>query len=272
MRKVLIFSFSLFIAATIFASSLRADEEEDFFVGRRAYQDGFYNVAERKLTDFLRSYPGSEWVDEARLLTAQCFYYQGKFNEALRHLDILFKKDKFPDAALYWMGEVYFQGKDFDNAIISYERLISKFPNSSLLPFGHYSRALSFYEKNEFEKAISFFAELKDKFPTHSTAEQAHFKISEALYNLGKLKESQTEFKAFIRRYSASEMLPPAHYHLGEIDYLQGDFAEAVKKFFLVYELSPQDELKLYTKKAIGQSYIRQGEYEKAKAIFTELT
>ena len=58
-------------------------EEETLFVARKAFEDGFYEVSLGLLARFLQSYPDSPRAAQAELLIGQCFFYQGKFLDAL---------------------------------------------------------------------------------------------------------------------------------------------------------------------------------------------
>ncbi|MDD2703141.1 MAG: hypothetical protein PHC33_03950, partial [Candidatus Omnitrophica bacterium] len=62
-------------------------EEESFYVARKAFDDGFYDVALSLLKRFQDNYPSSGRAPEVSLLIGQCYFNQNKFLDALNKFE-----------------------------------------------------------------------------------------------------------------------------------------------------------------------------------------
>ena len=115
-RYLLSLIISLFClnAVSLYA---REKEEETFYVAEKAFSDDFYEASATLFEKFICDFPGSEKVVPARLYLVQSFFYQKKYPEALSWLNDLKNQDKagpYQDQVYYWLGQVYFEGKNYE--------------------------------------------------------------------------------------------------------------------------------------------------------------
>ncbi|OGP66080.1 MAG: tol-pal system protein YbgF, partial [Deltaproteobacteria bacterium RBG_13_47_9] len=76
------------------------------------FQKGDLDGARRKFETFLKQYPNTELSDNAQ----------------------------------FWMGETYYQKKDYEKAILEYEKAIAKYPEGDKIPAALFKQALAFLE------------------------------------------------------------------------------------------------------------------------------
>ena len=98
-----------------------AQEAETIFMAKKAYTDGFYEVSLEILERFKNDFPHSPKAAEARILTAQCYFFQGRYLEALNILEGLLAEpgaNNFKDAVYFWIAEVHFKGNNFEKAAV----------------------------------------------------------------------------------------------------------------------------------------------------------
>ena len=126
----------VFILTLFFISSGLAYEDpketELLFMAKKAYEDGFYEVSLGMLERFQKNYKDSAKSTQATLLGAECYFYQGRYLEALNIFEALTKNPQasnFKDALYFWMGEVHFKGNNFEKAALLYQKLIDEFPH-----------------------------------------------------------------------------------------------------------------------------------------------
>ena len=94
------------------------------------FNTGEYTKSARKYLNFLKKYPGSEYVPEVLFSLSQIFYNTESYELAKVYLEKLLDVDSpFRYEALYSLGIVSCQIKDFENAIRSFEKFFSQ--NSS---------------------------------------------------------------------------------------------------------------------------------------------
>ena len=105
----------------------QSKEEESLFVAKKAFEDGFYDVALGLFERFLKNYPNSSKISEVNLLIGQCYYRQNRFLDALAKFEELQGQavsQSVKDAVLYWIAEVHFKGNNFTKASQYYKAII----------------------------------------------------------------------------------------------------------------------------------------------------
>ncbi len=108
-----------------------------------AFQKGNYEGARKKFDVFLKQYPNTELSGNAQ----------------------------------FWIGETYYQKKDFEKAILEYEKAITKYPESSKIPAALFKQALSFLELGDKMNAKNLLKKVIERFPRSEQAEMAKKKL-----------------------------------------------------------------------------------------------
>lgn len=90
-----------------------------------------------------------------------------------------FPKDQLSGNAYFWIGETYYNEKDFEGAIVAYENFLKKYPNSNKAPAALYKQALSFIEINDKKSGKLILEQVIEKYPKSSEAEKAKTKLAE---------------------------------------------------------------------------------------------
>ena len=96
--------------------------------------------------------------------------WRSKFDQALSELEMLKKMkpiDLMPNIQ-YWLGEVYYAKKDFEQAIIEFGEGLKNYPNSIKGPDNMLKLGLSFSNLNKKTEACNVFIELELKYPDAS--------------------------------------------------------------------------------------------------------
>ncbi|MDD5252945.1 MAG: tetratricopeptide repeat protein, partial [Candidatus Omnitrophota bacterium] len=132
-------------------------EAELLFMAKKAYEDGFYEVALGMLERFQKDFPNSARYSETRLLAGQSYFHQGRYLEALNILEALLVDPKavnLRDAIYFWIAELYFKGDNFDKAVTFYQKLINDFPHSSYVPAAYYSLGWAYSQMGQYSQAL----------------------------------------------------------------------------------------------------------------------
>jgi tol-pal system protein YbgF len=112
---------------------LKPDVKDVYMVGYKAFKEGNTKKAREKFMSVLRDYPENEYSDNARFWIAESYYKDGNYEDAILAYEELFKKnpnsDKIPGAMLK-QGLAFYELKDEKTGRIILERLIEKFPDS----------------------------------------------------------------------------------------------------------------------------------------------
>ncbi|MFQ5900240.1 MAG: tol-pal system protein YbgF [Thermodesulfobacteriota bacterium] len=107
-------------------------ESEIFYSkAQKAIKDKNYDSALQFLKDFLTKYPDTDLSDNAQ----------------------------------YWIGEVYYDQKDFSNAILAFDMVINRYPEGDKLPDALLKEGLSFYNLGKLEIAKIFLERVTEGYP-----------------------------------------------------------------------------------------------------------
>jgi len=90
-----------------------------------------------------------------------------------------YPKERYSDDAQFFLAETYFVEKDYENAILSYEDLIKKFPKSDKIPKAMLKQGYSFYELGDKSSGRLLMERVIEKFPKSEEASLAKKRLKE---------------------------------------------------------------------------------------------
>jgi len=250
-------------------------ETETLFMAKKAYEDGFYEVSLGMLERFANNFPHSLRQAEARLLTAQCYFFQGRYMEVLNILEGLLNDPaagNFKDAIYFWIAEVHFKGNNYDSAATFYGKIISDFPQSSYAAQAYYSHGWALFLRGKYALALESFQRLEDKFPKEPQSKDAAFKIIECLYNLKEYSALISRIKPYFKLYANDPLrLPYLYFYLAESNYYLNDFKEAAGNYLRSSQLTTDEKVKGLAKLGLAWSYLKLKRYKDAEEAFAEI-
>lgn len=275
MKKIAIIMVLTFFLASLGLAADEAKENELLFMARKAYEDGFYEVSLGMLERLEKGYSGSTLIPPARLLAGQCYFYQGRYLEALRIFEDLLNNPaagQLTDAAYFWMGEVHFKGGNFERSALLYQKLIEKFPQSSYTVPAYYSLGWAFAQSGKFKLALQTFQTLIASFPQEPQSKDAAFKLIECLYNLKEYSDLKTRIRSVLKLYSNDLVrLPYLYFYLAEAEYYLERPDEAAKNYLKAVQGFSDPTAKMLAKLGLGWSYLKLAKYKEAESIFMEI-
>jgi tol-pal system protein YbgF len=107
------------------------------------FQKGDLEKARKKFEAFLKQYPNTELSDNAQ----------------------------------FWIGETYYLKKDFDKAILEYEKAITKYPEGDKIPAALFKQAIAFIELGDKSSAKNLLKRVTERYPHSDQAEMAKKKL-----------------------------------------------------------------------------------------------
>jgi len=133
-------------AVTATPASPLSPEEDMEGAYQKAYatfKNGDYPGALRLFEAFLRTYPQSEYADNAR----------------------------------YWIGESYYQQGDYERAILEYEKVLKQYPQGDKVPHALLKQGFSFLNLGDHVTAKLLFQKVLKEYPQSPQAEIAASKL-----------------------------------------------------------------------------------------------
>lgn len=250
-------------------------EVELLFMAKKAYEDGFYEVALGMLERFQNDFPDSLKTSEARLLAGQSYFHQGRYLEALNTLEALLANPKaasLKDALYFWIAELHFKGNNFENAVTFYQKLINDFPQSSYVPAAYYSLGWSFSQMGKYAQALGSLKSLLEKFPSEPQSKDAAFKLIECLYNLKEYTELKDKIKSVLKLYANDALrLPYLYFYLAESEYYLDNLNEAAKNYLKSAQAFKDEKARALARLGLSWSYLKLKRFDDAEEIFADI-
>ena len=244
-----------------------AREEEAFYVARKAYEDGFFEVALSLFEHFLEKFAESQKAIEVKVYIARCFLYQGRYSLAQAQLNTLKdlpEAENFKDAVFYWLGEVNFSQKQYNEASVYYQEVINNFPDSSFFIYALYSQGLCFYQKGQILKALHLFKKLSTN-SFEDLAQDAALRALECLYNLKEYSELFRQAQRFQTSYPNTIYKNEVNFLLAEALFYLNKYVEAKGYYELCLSLSSDQKLKNLYFLGLVWVYLKLEDYSQAK-------
>ena len=147
--------------------------------------------------------------------------------------------------------DMFREGK-YDEAIVSFEKVVEKFPDNIE---GHYNLGLSYLRKGDVDQAIASFEKAAELNPE---ALPVFLALGEAYFSKD---ENEKAMESYQRAIKIDPENPGAHYNLGMVYYKLNKTEEALLSFNRCIELAPENAKAHYQ---AGLATIKQGDYKRA--------
>jgi tol-pal system protein YbgF len=107
-------------------------------------------------------------------------FHRGDLEGARRKFQAFLKQysnTELSDNAQFWIGETYYLKKDFERAILEYEKAVVKYPEGDKIPAALFKQALAFLELGDKTNARNLLKRVIEKYPLSDQAEIAKRKL-----------------------------------------------------------------------------------------------
>jgi len=125
--------------------SVKRDVKDIYMEAYKDYEEGKTQEAREKFKSILKDYPENEYTDNAR----------------------------------FWIAETYYKDKDYENAILAYNELLRKNPDSNKISDALLKQGLAFYAIKEDDLGKITLEKLIKRFPNSEQAKIAKKKLEE---------------------------------------------------------------------------------------------
>lgn len=142
-----------------------------------------------QLESYIRNYPNSEQRHQVKLAIADSYRKLNKYDDTekvLLEVEADSSAGEHQVAAAYKRADSYFENKDFDKALQTYQANRKKYPGKeNRFPSAAYNSAEAYFWKSEYKKSLDNYREFLQKFPSSSHGGYAMTRIGELLEILG---------------------------------------------------------------------------------------
>jgi len=161
----------------------KTKEIENRFKGLEGKSDRLVKPLEsEKSATFKESWEGRGLTTAAGDLYKDAYetFQKGDLEGARRKFEAFLKQypnTELSDNAQFWIGETYYLKKDFEKAILEYEKTIAKYPEGDKIPAAIFKQALSFLELGDKANAKNLLKRVVERYPQSDQAEMAKKKL-----------------------------------------------------------------------------------------------
>jgi len=107
-------------------------------------------------------------------------FHRGDLEGSRRKFEAFLKQysnTELSDNAQFWIGETYYLKKDYERAILEYEKAVVKYPEGDKIPAALLKQALAFLELGDKTNARNLFKRVIEKYPLSDQAQIAKKKL-----------------------------------------------------------------------------------------------
>jgi tol-pal system protein YbgF len=107
-------------------------------------------------------------------------FQRGHLEESRRKFEAflkLYPNTELSDNAQFWIGETYYAKKDYEKAILEYEKVIVKYPEGEKISAALFKQALAFLELGDKTNARNLLRRVMERYPHSDQADMAKKKL-----------------------------------------------------------------------------------------------
>jgi len=260
---------------------------KEFKYAKGLFEDGFYDLAETELIDFVNNYPNSIYAPEASVLLVKTLNQQGSFEKAIvKCKEFVFKyPSKKEDLIIEWakteiklnnfdsaievinritdidkrelyLGEAYYGKGDYKQALTHYSK--------SSLPYSKLSAGWAYMGLKDYEKAASAFLKIKGEYK-----EEGSFLYAKSIF-LSDNKNSEKAFIEYLGEYPEGKYAARAYSYLSDINENNGKVEKAIETLQKIPLVDPS--LSGFSNYRIGLIEYDRENYDKAIEYFDNIS
>ncbi|MBA4124276.1 MAG: transglycosylase SLT domain-containing protein [Acidobacteria bacterium] len=200
------------------------DREILVLLGQSYLQSGKVNEAREVYTKLINNLPNPAQPDDFALAGAKALdeLAVGRDN---------FGKTVLPlaDTEHFRRAQIYQFNRNFPSARLHYQAIVDKHPTSNYVSDALYQTGRGLMQERNFNEAIIWFERVQAEFPDHPIAKDALSQAASAYSRVNKPKEAMSRYQKFIGKYNGEENLERAYLNIVDILRDTGENANALK-------------------------------------------
>jgi TolA-binding protein len=213
-----------------------SEDEQLMWVGIGAFKDGFYDIAEKQFSNFIKSYPKHDNVFDIHYLLGKTLFIKGKLKEA---------KAAF--------SKIINEGKNFENM------------DDTLLGLAEVEIKLG-----NREEASKLLLSVIKRFPKFEQIDYSYYLLGLIELGSNQLTASESTFKKVSQNSKNNDLLRSSTFWLGVLSFKQRQYETAVGYFQNLWE-NPKSIPLEYLRYALfwlGETQLKLGRFHEAKLYY----
>lgn len=241
LKKIIIYILFIVISSGfLFLQSVDSrglsEDEQMLWVGIGAFKDGFYDIAEKQFSNFIKTYPKHDKIYDIHYLLGRILLSRGRLKEAkTAFLKIITNHKQF---------------ENMDYTLLGMAEIEIKLGNR--------------------EEALRFLLSITKRFPKFSQIDYSYYLIGLLEIGSNRLTEAESTFRKVLQNSRNNNLLHSSTFWLGVLSFKQNQYEEAAGYFQPLWEnpkTIPPEYLK-YILFWLGESKLKSGKFNEAKLLF----
>jgi len=260
-----------------------------------------YISAEEKYSDFLSSYPESEYIPYAEYQKAVCLVNNEKAadgftifkkiwleNPSSEYSSLAYKEigvleesgliSKFQPSPeeLFERGENLFYSYFYQDAVNEFIQILNDYDikalSSNIYSETSFRLGMSYYNMADYKNANKWLTACYEDAPASGITHAALFFLGRAHTNLGNNNKSINYYKKLLIEYPSSSYGDDALYRMGRLYSIMGDTDKAMESFEKVFDDYPSGDKTDESLWELGWMQYKNGYYTSAKTTFSNIS
>ncbi len=217
---------------------------------------------------------GSPDNDYVLLQSASIFGVQRKYAQARSQFTELvrtYPKSQYRDDAMFQRAQFDIEQGNYQAAVDGLSELIKEGTSSSFLPYAYMRRGASYFNLKQLDRTIQDYATVVQRFPKHPASQEALLPLQEALTSAGRSGEFERYLAGYKTANPDNKNLEALEYETAKNFYFNQEYQKAITGLQGFINSYPQTANKLEAQYYIAESYYRLRQYDKALPIYSTL-
>ncbi|MGQ9509564.1 MAG: tetratricopeptide repeat protein, partial [Thermodesulfobacteriota bacterium] len=249
------------------------EDEKLLLVGTGAFKDGFYDIAEKEFSQFIKEYPSHPNIYEVYYLLGKTQILKGKWQEARSvFLKILNEQKNFEhmNYNLFWLASTELKVGSLQKAKRFLLDLLKLFPKFERIDLAYYLLGHIEFELGNLSSSENYFQKASFISKMSEILKSSFFWLGLCSFRKGRYEEASGYFNKIIegKGKAPSLLLRYALFWLGEAQLKSGQFEEAKRTYQAFFDRYRNDPLSAEAFWKSGFCHYRLGETQEALRLF----
>ncbi|MCC9607755.1 tetratricopeptide repeat protein [Blastopirellula sp. JC732] len=171
-------------------------------------------------------------------------------------------------ADLYAVAASQYARKDWEAAIVAFDRFIDDYPNHSLAGPIYFYRGEALIQLEDFDAARKSYEQFLQRVQTHASRPQAEFRIAECYYLTGDLEHAKADFDTFVASRKEDRLYAHALPYLGEIALANEKYDNAEQLFREAKTIAPNAAMQGEAELGLARTLRESGQLTAARQAY----
>jgi len=251
-------------------SSLR--EQAQYNVAYIYLNTGNYDQAVEEFQTVINRFPSTEWAARSQYNIGDAYYNAGDFEKAIEAYKSVLQKyprSSYTIEAIDGIQFAQLSGGEGDTSTDVLEEFLADNPTSTTADRLRYRQAENLLQAGDYDAAVSEFRQYIRITNNQNLLPDAYYNLADAYMRTGKKEEAGEAFKTIINDFSDSDQAALALAELGRIHFDEGDYEQAER-----YYSRLADKGSRYRQEAnlgLGNVNLAMNQIDKARSFFEQV-